>query len=464
MQRRAFLSSAAALAATPLVAAEPSSEGEPSGDYIKRERPLRVGLIGSGWYGKVDLFRLLQITNAEVVSVCDVDSQMAANAAAEIARRQKSGNTPKLYPSYDKLIAAGGIDAVVIGTPDHWHALPTVAACKAGLDVWVQKPISVDVREGQAMVEAARQHDRVVQVGLQRRSTPHLARAKREIVEAGLLGEVAHAEVCCYYHMRPGANPEPTEPPANLDYDGWTGPAPMRPYTELQHPRKWRAFTEYSNGIVGDMCVHMYDAVRWTLGLGWPQQVHSTGGILVQTDALANTADTQVATFDHLHESLPQSPNGLSVAWTHRSWGDAPDPDYPWAYKLYGSKGTLKADVNKFEFVPRGGGETIRGDALIEYEKYPEDKTEKDLERHVASAIREHMRDWVRCLDSRERPVADIEQGHISTASCILANISRDLGRSLRWDPQANAVIDDDEANARLKREYRAPYEHPFNG
>ena len=453
MHRRQFLGAAASLSAATL----PSLAADWDGS-----RALRVGLIGAGWYGKVDLFRLLQVHDAEVVSVCDVDSAMAEDAAAQIAARQKSGNTPALYDSYDKLIAAGGIDAVVIGTPDHWHALPTVAACEAGLDVWVQKPISVDVREGQAMVDAAKRNGRIVQVGLQRRSTPHLVDAKKNVVEKGLLGEIAHAEVCCYYHMRPQSDPEPTNPPENLDYEGWTGPAPMRPYTELQHPRKWRAFMEYSNGIVGDMCVHMYDAVRWQLGLGWPQRVDSSGGILVQTDALANTTDTQVATFDHTHEELPTSPNGLTVSWTHRSWGDAPDRDYPWAFKLYGSNGTLKADVNKFEFVPRGGGETIRGDAVIEYDKYPEDKIEKDLERHVASAIRAHMNDWLTCLKTRDQPVANIAQGHISTASCILANISLQLGRSLRWDPNAGEVIDDDEANALLKREYRAPYTHPY--
>ena len=461
MKRRQFLqtTAASAFAAAPLAQAQTERDGS----LKQPEEPLRVALIGAGWYGKVDLLRLLQVHDAEVVALADVDSKMADEAASIIAGRQRSGQKPTLYEDYRKLLATESLDAVLIDTPDHWHALPMIDACNAGLDVWVQKPISVDVREGQAMVAAARKNDRVVQVGLQRRSTPHLIDAKRDIVDAGLLGEIGHAEVCCYYHMRAGGHPEPTSPPDNLNYDLWTGPAPLLPYTELQHPRKWRAFMEYSNGIVGDMCVHMYDTVRWILGMGWPQSVSSDGGILVQNDALANTTDTQTATFDHTHESLPNCPDGLTVHWTHRSWGDAPDSDYPWAFVLYGSKGTLKADVNKFEFKPRGGGESIKGTALFEYEKYPEDKDEKDLERHVASAIRGHMRDWLNCIVTRGKPVADIEQAHISTASCILANISLAVGRTLEWDADAGEIVGDDKANELLKRTYRSPYQHPWS-
>ena len=459
MDRRQFLQAAA----TSSVAAGLSRSVVAADRELQQpEKPLRVALIGSGWYGKVDLLRLLQVHDADVRAVCDVDSKMADEAAATIAERQKSGQTPKTYSDYRELLKSESLDAVLIDTPDHWHALPTIDACNAGLDVWVQKPISVDIREGQAMVRAARENNRVVQVGLQRRSTPHLIDAKRDIVEAGKLGDVAHVEVCCYYHMRAQSNPEPIAVPDHLDYERWTGPAPMRPYTELQHPRRWRAFMEYSNGIVGDMCVHMYDTTRWMLGMGWPQSVSSDGGILVQTEALANTTDTQTVTFDHTHETLPQCPNGLTVSWTHRSWGNPADPDYPWALKIYGSQGVLKADVHKFEFVPHRGGETVKGEAVFEYDAYPEDKNEKDLERHVASAIRGHMRDWVDCIVTRNRPVADIEQGHISTASCILGNLSLELGRTLEWDPDAAQVIGDIDANEKLARSYRAPYTHPM--
>ncbi|MGO8700533.1 MAG: Gfo/Idh/MocA family protein [Limisphaerales bacterium] len=412
----------------------------------------RVGLIGCGWYGKSDLFRLIQVAPVEVVSLCDVDRQMLANAGEMVASRQQSKRQPRLYSDYRKMLAEKDLDIVLIGTPDHWHALSMIEAVESGLDVYVQKPISVDIREGQAMLAAARKHQRVVQVGTQRRSTPHLIEARDQIVQAGKLGTVALVEICCYYHMRASENPPDVAPPENLDYEMWTGPAPMRPYNRLVHPRGWRAFMEYGNGIVGDMCVHMLDMTRWMLGLGWPKSVSSSGGILVDKKSKANISDTQTATFDF---------GDVKVIWQHRSWGDAPDPKNPWAATLYGDKGTLKASVYNYEFTPAGGGETIHRDVTYELDQYPEDRTEKDLEKHCAPATRGHMRDFLSCIASRGRPVADIEQGHISTASCILANLSMQLGRSLQWDAAAGNVAGDSEANALLRRPYRAPWVHP---
>ena len=176
------------------------------------KRKKRVGVIGCGWYGKLDLFRLLQVADVEVVSLCDVDSKMLAEAAEMVSKRQKSGNTPKTYGDYRELLKAGNLDIALIDTPDHWHALPMIAAVEAGLDVYVQKPIGVDVLEGKAMLDAARKHERVVQVGMQRRSTPHLMEAKKKIVDAGLLGDIGLAEVYCYYHMRAKTNPPDTDP------------------------------------------------------------------------------------------------------------------------------------------------------------------------------------------------------------------------------------------------------------
>ncbi len=414
----------------------------------------RVALIGTGWYGKIDLFRLIQVAPVEVVALCDVDSTMLSEAADMVARRQKSGRRPKTYGDYRKLLQENKPDLVLVATPDHWHALPMIEAVKAGCDVYVQKPTSIDVVESQAMLAAARKYNRVVQVGTQRRSTPHLMEAREQIVEKGLLGNVAHAEVCCYYHMRNRSNPTDSQPPSNLDYDMWSGPAPLRPYNQLCHPRTWRAFMEYSNGIVGDMCVHMLDMVRWILDLGWPSSIVSQGGILVDKQAKANTTDTQTACFDF---------DDLQVVWQHRAWGHAPDPDYPWAAFLYGDKGTLKLSVNSYDFIPRGGGaKPVHRDVKMELEEYPEDKTEKALERHVAPAVRVHMIDFLNAVAQRSRPVADIEQGHISTVSCILANLSQQLGgRALRWDAETHTVIDDAEANRLLIRPYRTPWIHP---
>jgi len=415
-------------------------------------KPPRVGLIGCGWYGKTDLFRLLQVAPVEVVSLCDVDKNMLADAAEQVAGRQASKKKPRTYGDYRDLLKEKDLDIVLIATPDHWHALPMIAAVESGADVYVQKPISVDVEEGRAMVAAARKTKRVVQVGTQRRSTPHLVEARDTIVKEGKLGKIGLVEIYCYYHMRTTENPPDEKPPANLDYEMWTGPAPMRPYNRLVHPRGWRAFMEYGNGIVGDMCVHMLDMVRWMMDLGWPKRVGSVGGILVDKGGKANISDTQTATFDY---------GDLNVVWQHRTWGDSPDPKYPWGATLYGDKGTLKASVMGYDFTPWGDGKPVHRDVTYELDQYPEDKTEKDLEKHVAPAVRHHMLNFLDAIDKRGKPVADIEQGHISTASCILANLSMRLGRSLNWDGENQRVVGDDEADKLLRRPYRLPWVHP---
>jgi len=327
-----------------------------------------------------------------------------------------------------------------------------IAACEIGADVYVQKPISVDIVEGQAMVAAARKHGRVVQVGTQRRSTPHLIEARDTVIKEGKLGKIGLVEVYCYYHMRARENPPDTDPPDYLDYEMWTGPAPMRPYSRLVHPRSWRAFMEYGNGIMGDMCVHMLDMVRWMLDLGWPKRIASTGGILVDKESKANIPDTQTATFDF---------GDLTVAWEHRTWGHPNDPKYPWGATFYGDKGTLKASVNSFDFTPIAEGQAIHREAVQELDKFPEDRTEKDIDLLVAAANRGHMRDFLRAIETRGKPVADIEQGHISTASCILANLSLALGRTLTWDAQKQQIAGDEEANLLLRRPYRGPWKHP---
>jgi predicted dehydrogenase len=447
MNRREFLHASAA-AGLALSAA---------GTYAAESaKPPRVGLIGCGWYGKCDLCRLIQVAPVEVVALCDVDKKMLADAADLVAERQKSKKKPRTYGDYRAMLKEKDLDIVLIGTPDHWHALPMIAAVEAGADVYVQKPISVDVVEGQAMVAAARRTKRVVQVGTQRRSTPHLVEARDRVIKEGKLGRVGLVEVYCYYHMRARENPPDTDPPEYFDYEMWTGPAPMRPYNKLVHPRTWRAFTEYGNGIMGDMCIHMLDMVRWMLGLGWPRRIGSTGGILVEKKSKANIPDTQTATFDF---------GDLSVVWQHRTWGESPDPKYPWGATFYGEKGTLKASVNDYDFTPLGQREpTQSGKALFELDQYPEDKTEKDIELHVASANRRHQQDFLRAIASRGKPVADIEEGYISSASCILANLALKLGRTLTWDAEQQRVAGDDEANKLLRRPYRGPWVHPEPG
>ncbi|HXK61969.1 MAG TPA: Gfo/Idh/MocA family oxidoreductase [Acidobacteriota bacterium] len=420
------------------------------------DTPKRVGVIGPGWYGKCDLFRLVQVAPVEVVSLCDVNRQTLEQAADLVAQRQASKRRPRLYKDYREMLKEKDLDIVLIDTPDHWHALPMIAAVQAGADVWVQKPISVDVIEGQAMLAAARKYKKVVQVGTQRRSTPHLIEARDEYLRGGKLGKIGLVEIYCYTGSwsRGRRRPEPPmdlQPPDYLDYDMWVGPAPMRPYRDLAN-NQWRSYWEYGNGLVGDMGIHMLDMVRWMLDLGWPKRISSTGGIIMRKSGPSNTSDTQLATFEF--EDLP-------VVWQHRAWGAPPDPQYWWGATFYGENGTLKASPFAYDFIPSGDGQPVHRDVTLELEQYPEDKTEPRLEHFAAPAIRYHMKDFLAAIASRGKPVADIEEGYISTTCCILANLAMQLGRTLTWDQGKQRVAGDDEANRLLQRPYRKPWVHP---
>jgi predicted dehydrogenase len=446
INRRRFLqTSSTALAASVLGA---------FGQDLVNRKPRRVGLVGAGWYGKSDLWRLAQVAPIEIAGICDPDKNMLAGAVEIAKQRQKSGKEPRTFGDYRKMLAEEKFDIVLVGSPDHWHCLHAIAAMESGADVYCQKPISVDVLEGEAMLAAARRLKRVVQIGTQRKSTPHIIDVKKQVIEPGLLGKIGHVEMCCYYHMRANGNP-PVEPvPDFLDYEMWTGPAPLRPYDGIPHKRWWRTFTEYGNGITGDMCVHMYDTARWLLSLGWPKRITSHGGILVQKDGKSNISDTQTATFEH---------DTFNCVWTHRTWGSAPDAEYPWALFIYGEKGTLKLSTMKAEFIPNDKKQkTLKFDCLFEKEQYPEDNTEKDIELNAAPATRRHMLDFLAAIEKRSKPVADIEDGHISSASCILANVSMKLGgRPLVYDAAKKVIPGDEEATEHLARKYRQPWMRP---
>ena len=456
MNRRKFLKQSS----TVLAAAAAASYGPTT---FAAEKTLRVGLIGTGWYGKSSLLRAIQVAPIEVVSLCDVDSRMASAAADLVATRQASKKKPRIYSDFRKAIAEKDVDIMMVSTPDHWHAVPAIAAMQAGLDVYCEKPTGVDVIESQAMVAAARKYNRVVQVNTQRRSTPHLIEAKEEIIKAGLLGKVQRVEIGVWWHMRnnsPMTEAPDIASPEGFDYEMWSGPAPKLPFNKIIHPRGWRAYMEYGNGIVGDMCVHMYDMTRWLLDLGWSKRITSWGGILNDRNARANITDTQTAIFQH---------DDFDVTWNHRTWGKSPDPDpdFQWFGTIYGEKGVLKCSVFRYDWIPYSSGKVERTrKALFEYDKHPEDKAEEkewNLEGHVASAMRGHWRNYLKARENRGKilPVADIEQAHISSSSCFLANLSQKLGRTLEFDPATHTVKGDAEANQLLARPYRAPWVHP---
>ncbi len=450
MQRREFLkysgAAAATLPETGILSQSQAAKNEGGKTY-------RVGLIGAGWYGKMDLFRLIQVAPVEVVSICDVDRDALNEAGELIAARQKSRNVPRKYHDYREMLAQKDLDLVLIATPDHWHALPTIAAIEAGIDVYVQKPIGVDVVECQAMLSAARKRGAVVQVGLQRRSTPHLMEAKERFIDTGELGKIAQVDIYSYYGGPGGAfQQEPAEVPDGFDFDFWCGPAPKLPYYPCLRKRSWRLRMEYGNGTLGDMGVHMFDMARWYTGKRYPKRVFSTGGQYIKVGGVSNCPDTQTVVFDY---------GDMEIVWNHRTWSELSDRRHPWGGYFYGEKGILKASVFGYDFHRYRGNEDVHVDVEYNTDKYPEDETEPNIELHCAQAVRDHMTDFIARVEDRGRPRSDIEEGAISTICCVLGNISLQLGRSLEWDEESGKVKNDEEANSLLARQYRAPWVHP---
>lgn len=426
MNRRHFLASAgAALAARSTLRA-----GDDAGPAI--------GLIGCGWYGVRNLQNFLAHTNARLVSLCDVNTRFLAAAKARLP------GDPATFGDYRRMLASRAHDIVIVGTPDHWHALPAIAAMEAGADVYLEKPISCDVLEGEALVAAARKHGRVVQVNTQRRSTPHLADARDKYLRSGRLGAIGLVDTFSYLPGRIDHYVPDAPPPPHLDYDFWTGPAPLLPFKPIKEDRQWRNFMAYGNGQIGDLGVHMFDLTRWLLHLGWPESVHSTGGIYVDTKSSADITDTQQTSFLY---------PGLEVRWRHRTWGVPPFPVHHWSdawgVRILGKEGTLALTLMGYTFTPADGPpETFRLDASVSGDP-------------TLEAERLHCLNFMAARATRSRPVADIAEGHISTASCILGNLSCRLGRPVAYDPASRTVPGDPEATELLARPYRAPWIHP---
>jgi predicted dehydrogenase len=437
MHRRDFLTSTAA-------AGLALSAGAFAADTDKKT--YRAGLIGTGWYGMVDLRHLMDTGRAEVVALCDVDKKHLKEAADEVAGRQKE--RPEVFGDFRDMLKPKNLDIVLVGTPDHWHALTAIAAMEAGADVYVEKPVSHTFLEGKAMVRTARQHKRVVQVNTQRRSTPHFIKA-REFIKEGNLGHIGLARAYTYYNMRAMNHVPDTDPPKTLDFDFWTGPAPLRHYNPLMHPRGWRNFMEYGNGILGDMGIHMLDAMRWIMGVRYPKKVSSMGGRFCSAkNGTANSTDTQTVTYDF---------GDFTAIWEHRMYGPADKPEAGWGVNFYGDKGMMQLLIDSWDFYPWGGqGKHMHVDAEKDG---PPDKKYETPDRKPAG--RAHMRNFLKCVASRGRPVADIEEGHISTSLCELGTISQKLGRSLTWDSDRERVVGDEEANKHLSRHYRKPWVYP---
>jgi predicted dehydrogenase len=319
------------------------------------------------------------------------------------------------------------VDALVVATPDHWHALATVWACQAGKHVYVEKPASHNLVEGRRMVEAARKYDRVVQLGTQRRSGAHFQSAA-EFIRAGKLGKVPFAQAWIAGARKSIGHEDDADPPAGGDYGLWLGPAPERPFNPNRFHYKWHWNWDYGTGELGNNGIHGLDVLRWLCGLDAPRRVTAGGGKLFYDDD-QQTPDTMVVTFD-----FP----GTTLVWEHRVWSKTGMEGDPFGVRIYGEKGTLVFDKDGWHVA----------DGVEASDKAA------DLEPP-------HLRNFLDCVKDKKRPNADIEEGHKSTRLCHLGNIAYRVGRVLHFDEATETLKDDAEANALLGRTYRKPFTLP---
>jgi len=409
---------------------------------------VRVGVIGTGRQGVSNL-KAFKEHGAEIAAVCDVYAPNLEKG------RLEAGPDAAAYGDFRKLLDDKTIDVVINATPDHWHALPTVMACQAGKDVFVEKPICVAVEEGKAMVAAARKYQRVVQVGLWQRSNLHFQHAVR-IVREGLLGQVTFVRTWNYGNSFPEGfgNPPDSEPPAGLDWDMWLGPAPKVPFNANRFgvaPDRWstfRHFYDYANGMLGDWAVHLVDIVQWAMEAPGPQVVTCTGQKHAIKDNV-ETPDTLVATFEY---------PGFVCTYENRHANANSMFGKGYGIEFHGTEGTMFLNRSGFEVFP----ETRR----VRETTDEGESAEKDVARTASMRMDEvddglfnHVGNMIECLKTRKRPASDIEHGQQSSATCLLGNVALRSRERIEFDPVKQELKSPSPAARKLfAREYRAPW------
>jgi myo-inositol 2-dehydrogenase / D-chiro-inositol 1-dehydrogenase len=389
---------------------------------------IRLGHIGSGGKGRADLGMFLKQPDTESVAIADVYEPFLEKGIAMTEGRAKG------FKDFRKLLEVKDIDAVVVVTPDHWHALMTTMACDAGKDVYCEKPLSLTVVEGRKMVEAARKHNRVVGAGSQQRSGVQYSTAVK-LVQDGALGEVHRIQVGFQRNIYPGL--KPTEMASGLspalDWDMWLGPATKRPFDPFRCIYNFRWFWDYSGGQMTNWGAHDLDIARWILGAEAPMAVSGFGGRFALTDG-GETPDVQQITY--------QFPKAI-VTWTASEIAEGK----AFTLDVFGTKGMLSVNRRGLHVMPEmmhQGRERVPAMEALEV---------KTNDFNTA-----HVRNFLDCVKSRQKPNADVEEAHRTAVMCHLGNISTRIGRSIKWDAEKEQIVGDPEANKWLSREYRAPW------
>ena len=422
LNRRQFLGTAAGALALSQLPARGAASAAGS-------RPVKLGLIGCGWWGMVVVKAAFKAGGAEVVALCDVDNEHLRRSAEEVEKLQ--GSRPATFKLHEELLATPGLEAVIIATPPQWHALQFIAALERGLDVYCEKPLAYDVREGQAMAAAAARSDRVVQIGFQRRQSPVL-REVRQLLADGRIGRVVQAEAQIHYKAQPVSS-APESPPASLDWDRWCGPGPLLPYSPQVGHGHWRLEKAVGNGHLVDWGIHLIDATRVLLDLGAPHAVTAAGGIYQLRDRIT-TPDALVAHFEF--ERCP-------LTWRHRLWGaEEYAPELNNGITLFGDRGTLFVSDTKWVLIPAGGA-----------------GREEHEVRADTSVL--HAQEFLAAVRERRAPSCTTADAHVSTIAVQLAMIAWETGARIGWDHEAAQLAGPDAAQRLLQRDYRAPWRRP---
>jgi len=416
-----------------------------------------IGIIGFGLVGRIHTRNFQAQPDAQVVAIAETYGPRM-EAAVELV-----GGHAAQYRDFRKLVEDKNIDAVVVATPDHWHALMTMMACAAGKDVYVEKPLTLFVREGRWMTEVARRHQRVVQVGTQQRSGAHYQRA-RELIRAGRLGQLVSVQCNYFRNVTPGfGNPPDQHPPPELDYDLWLGPAPARPYNPNRAIYHFRWFWDYSGGQMTNLGQHSLDTVHWITGVKGPTAVTSAGGRSFLKD------NCEVP---DLQDTILEYP-GFQTVCQFRECAAGGAQTGMGGVVFHGNKGSMVLSRDGFEvwrdrkenpanIVARIiGGHPVGGPQPVLEENGEQFWTDpaKDTSGDWKDQYVQHARNFLDCVKSRKQPNSDLESGHCVATACHLANISLRTGRKIRWDAEKEEIIGDAEAARMLARPYRGPWD-----
>ncbi len=429
MNRRRFLGEGARNAAGVAAAGMVGWHAPAVAGQMSPADRLRVGVIGVRSQGKTLAVETAALPGADVVALCDVDASMLQRAARELEKAQPLA--PQLYADFRRLLDNPSLDAVLIATPDHWHAAMTVLACQAGKDVYVEKPVAQTIDEGNRMIAVAQHEGRVVQCGLQQRSGAHF-RSAVELVRGGMIGKVRLAKAWSVHRRQPVAWKPDTAVPPGIDYDLWQGPAPERPFNASRFHYHWRWCWDYGTGELGNWGVHLLDIARWGLGVELPDRVAATGSPQPaghkQTSQTPETLAVQYAYRD------------VTILWEHRLWTQHGNEGRATGTAFYGDEGTLIVDRSGWKVYDRS----------------------KAVTADTSELKRSHLTNFYDAVRQRTQPACDLRTGQISSTLCHLGNIAYCLGREVSFASETQDFGGDTEANALLSRSRRSPWELPI--